>query len=164
MGLAADVLAGRAAGAAGSLHSEQGAGVGGVAASSRRQHGRSAARGGGELQTVFVPCGADGVHDVSFARHAGFVSGLFEGDSQGGAVACGEYSDDLQRRSGDRGGNIWIVVAIAWKAQGDDGGAGALPAGDAVLGVRLERAGADRADRGPVDGGGRRLVSDASAP
>jgi len=109
---------------AGSLHSHQGAGVGGVAASSRRQHGRSAARGGVELQTVFVPCGADGVHDVSFARHAGFVSGLFEGDSQGGAVPCGEYSDDLQRRSGDRGGDIWIVVAIAWKAQGDDGSAG----------------------------------------
>jgi len=152
MGLAADVLAGRAAGAAGSLHSDQGAGVGGVAASSRRQHGRSAARGGVELQRflylvvlmVFMMFLSHGTQDL----YPDFLKEIHKVAPSRVANIAMIYNVGAVIGGGD----IWIVVAIAWKAQGDDGGAGALPAGDAVLGVWLERAGADRGDRVHADG------------
>jgi len=118
MGLAADVLAGRVAGAAGSLHSDQGAGVGGVAASSRRQHGRSAARGGGELQTVlylvvlmvfmmFLSHGTQDlypdflkeIHKVAPSRVAN-IAMIYNVGAVIGAVIFGLLSQSLGRRKG----------------------------------------------------------------
>jgi hypothetical protein len=60
------------------LHSHQSARVRSLEAAPRRQHRRSAARGRTRMEALRVSRCVDDLHDVSVARHPGFVSGLFE--------------------------------------------------------------------------------------
>src|SRR5690349_944675 len=73
LGLAAGLLGWRAPRAACALHPHQGAGIAGVEREPRGDNGPSFANSRTRLETVLVPRGANDVHDVLVARHAGFV-------------------------------------------------------------------------------------------
>src|SRR6516165_418998 len=63
-----DVLAGCTAGLAGTVYPDEGAGVRGLGATSRRKLQGIVASGGAERETLQLPGGADDVHDVFVAR------------------------------------------------------------------------------------------------
>jgi len=117
MGLAADVLAG-ALPALLALYIAPRCRSRRRGASSRRQHGRSAGAWWRRTTNGFCTLWWLMVFMMFFRTARGFVSGLFEGDSQGAPSRVANIAMNLQRRSGDRGGDIWIVVAIAWKRKG----------------------------------------------
>src|SRR5215475_3699363 len=100
VGMARDVLGRRAARAAGAIYKDQGAGVGGLEAAPRSEHGRSVAYCRARMETIRVSRRTDDVHDVSVARHAGFVSRLSTGSTQGLGGRAREYRNALQRRRG----------------------------------------------------------------
>ena len=91
VGMAADVLAGRLAGAAGALYQRARAGIGSVEAASRAIDGRGSQDRRHAVEELSLSRAADDVHDVSLARHAGFVSGFSAAPCTSGAPQCVAY-------------------------------------------------------------------------
>ena len=117
VGLAADVLAGRHAGAAGVLHQRARAGIGSVEAASRAVDGRGPRDRRHAVEELSLSRAADDVHDVSLARHAGplsrfpghrahtlgpamqsYMAILYNVGAIVGAIIFGQFSDKLGRR------------------------------------------------------------------
>ena len=88
VGLAADVLAGRRCRRCCVLYQRSRAGIGSVEAASRAVDGRGAQDRGHAVEEFSLSRVADDVHDVSFARHAGPVSGFPRHRAQAGARPC----------------------------------------------------------------------------
>ena len=79
---------GAAPGAAGAVYPDQGSGVGSVEAASRREHGQVLRVVGRAVEALRVPRGADDLHDVSLARHAGPLSGFPAGSASSVSAAA----------------------------------------------------------------------------
>src|SRR5208283_3857348 len=137
VGLAADVLDRRVAGAARALYNVQGAGVRGVGTAPRRLHGRGAAHGRFAMEAFRVSGGVNDLHDVFVAWYTGPLSGFPEGSAPAAPRAGCQYRDDLHR--GSRGGSdhFWASLAGAGPAQGNDVRAGFVAGDNSLLGVWL---------------------------
>src|SRR6516165_4132752 len=116
VGMEVDVLAGGVAGFAGVVYPDEGAGVGGLGATSRGELQGTVARADAERETLRVPRGADDIYDVSVARHAGLVSRLSEGGSPRKGHPCGGYRDCVQHRCSRGRQRFWSVIAGDWAA------------------------------------------------
>jgi len=122
----------------GSLHSDQVpdlGGVGGIIAPAAWNPIIAAVRGWrSELPNVFVALWADGIHEF-YSSHCNAKDFYRPSRRDSTTVApvrvCGRISDDLTTRKRVIGAVILSDCVHRLKAQGDDGGAWALPAGDA---------------------------------
>ena len=121
VGMAADVLAGRIAGAAGVLYQRARAGVGSVETASRAVDGRGAEDRGHAVEEFSLSRAADDLHDVPVARHAGPLSG-FSRQVHKVAPAMQSYMAILYNIGAIVGAIIFGQSRKSWAEGSDDRG------------------------------------------